>query len=113
MNKRAVSIALLSLALAANAVSAGGDGTKNPVDDFFKAFNAQPDTFAEYRFLTSPAVQQDAQARNVASQFLATELSFLGRPVDALRAFPFRGADDAHRDLPTPAAWSADRKSVV
>ena len=107
MNKRAVSIALLSLALAANAVSAGGDGTKNPVDDFFKAFNAQPDTFAEYRFLTSPAVQQDAQTRNMASQMLATHLSFLGRPMDALRAFPYRPNSAPESDLPLPSDWRA------
>lgn len=107
MNKRALAIAILSVALAANAAPAGRDAAKNPVDDFFKTFNAQPDTFAEYRFLTSPAVQQDAQTRNIATQFLATELSFLGRPLDALRAFPFRGVDGPHRDLPTPAAWAA------
>ena len=107
MNKRALAIAILSVALAANAAPAGGDAAKSPVDDFFKTFNAQPDTFAEYRFLTSPAVQQDAQTRNIATQFLATELSFLGRPLDALRAFPFRGVDEPHRDLPTPAAWAA------
>ena len=86
---RALAIAILSVALAANAAPADRDAAKNPVDDFFKAFNAQPDTFAEYRFLTSPAVQQDAQTRNMASQMVATHLSFLGRPVDALRAFPF------------------------
>ena len=107
MNKRALAVALLSVALAANAAPAGGDAAKSPVDDFFKTFNAQPDTFAEYRFLTSPAVQQDAQTRNIATQFLATELSFLGRPLDALRAFPFRGVDEPHRDLPTAAAWAA------
>ena len=107
MKKRALAIAILSVALAADAAPAGGDAAKSPVDDFFKTFNAQPDTFAEYRFLTSPAVQQDAQTRNIATQFLATELSFLGRPLDALRAFPFRGVDEPHRDLPTPAAWAA------
>ena len=107
MNKYAVAIAILSVALAANAASAGGDGAKNPVEDFFKTFNAQPDTFAEYRFLTSPAVQQDAQTRNMASQMVATHLSFLGRPVDALRAFPFRRANEPGSGLPTPSGWRA------
>lgn len=107
MNKRAHAIAVMFAALAVHASPAASDDTENPVADFFKAFNAQPDTFAEYRFLTSPAVQQDAQTRNMASQMLATHLSFLGRPVDALRAFPFRGVDAPHRDLPMPAAWTA------
>lgn len=107
MNKSALVIAVMFATLAAQASPAASDDTKNPLADFFKTFNAQPDSFAEYRLLTSPAVQQDAQTRNVASQFLATELSFLGRPLDALRAFPFRGVDAPHRDLPMPAAWSA------
>ena len=107
MNKRALVIAVLFATLAAQASPAASDDTKNPLADFFKTFNAQPDSFAEYRLLTSPAVQQDAQTRNVATQFLATELSFLGRPLDALRAFPFRGVDQPNRDLPTPAVWSA------
>ena len=107
MNKYAVAIAILSVALAANAAPADRDAAKNPVDDFFKAFNAQPDTFAEYRFLTSPAVQQDAQTRNMASQMVATHLSFLGRPVDALRAFPFRRANEPGSGLPTPSGWRA------
>ena len=106
MNKRALAIAILSVALAANASPVDGDSTNNPVADFFKSFNAQPDSFAEYRFLTSPTVQQDAQARNMATQFLATELSFLGRPLDALHAFPFRGVDAPDRDLPTPSDWT-------
>lgn len=107
MNKCALAIAILSVALAANAASAGGDGAKNPVDDFFKAFNAQPDTFAEYRFLTSPAVQQDPQARNMASQMLASHLSFLGRPVDALRTFPFRRANEPPTNPTAPPDWTA------
>lgn len=107
MNKYAVAIAILSVALVANAAPADRDAAKNPVDDFFKAFNAQPDTFAEYRFLTSPAVQQDAQTRNMASQMVATHLSFLGRPVDALRAFPFRRANEPGGGLPTPSGWRA------
>ena len=107
MNKRALAIAVMFATLAAQASPAASDDTKNPLADFFKTFNAQPDSFAEYRLLTSPAVQQDAQTRNVATQFLATELSFLGRPLDALRAFPFRGVDQPNRDLPTPAVWSA------
>ena len=106
MKKSGFAIVLVLGAVAANAASFDDDGAKNPVADFFKAFNAQPDTFAEYRLLTSPAVQQDAQTRNVATQFLATELSFLGRPLDALRAFPFRGVDGPHRELPTPTAWT-------
>ena len=107
MNRRALAIAILSVALAADAAPAGRDTAKNPVDAFFKAFNAQPDTFAEYRFLTSPAVQQDAQTRNMASQMLATHLSFLGRPVDALRAFPHRGNSAPQDDLPLPSNWMA------
>lgn len=107
MNRRALAIAILSVALAADAAPAGGDAAKDPVDDFFKAFNAQPDTFAEYRFLTSPAVQQDARTRNMASQMLATHLSFLGRPVDALRAFPYRGNSAPQDDRPMPSDWMA------
>ena len=107
MNKYAVAIVMMLGVVALNAAAFDGDDKENPVARFFQAFNAQPDTFAEYRFLTSPAVQQDAQTRNMASQMVATHLSFLGRPVDALRAFPFRGVDEPNRDLPTPALWAA------
>lgn len=105
MKKHAIAIVIMFAALPAHASPAEGDTAKDPVGAFFGDFNAQPDTFAEYRFLTSPAVQQDAHARNMASQMLATHLSFLGRPLDALRAFPFRRADKPGGDLPAPSQW--------
>jgi len=107
MKKSIVAIVLVLGAIAANAAALDGEDTTDPVADFFKAFNAQTDTFGEYRFLTNPAVQQDAQTRNMASQMVATHLSFLGRPVDALHAFPFRRANEASGDLPTPSDWTA------
>lgn len=107
MNKYALAIAMMLGAVALNAAAFDGDDEEHPVARFFQAFNAQPDTFAEYRFLTSPAVQQDARTRNMASQMVATHLSFLGRPVDALRAFPFRRANEPGGDLPTPSGWRA------
>ena len=107
MNKRALASLILFGAFAANAAAFDGEGKQNSVADFFKAFNAQPDTFAEYRFLASPVVQQDPQTRNMASQMVATHLSFLGRPVDALRAFPFRRTNEPSGDLPTPSDWAA------
>lgn len=102
---RVTAIALCTMIAAPPAQS--HDGEKDVVGAFFKAFNAQPDAFSEYRFLTSPAVQQDKQTRSLAVQLLATELSFLGRPPDALRAFPFRGTDQPRSDLPTPSAYTA------
>lgn len=107
MNKRTLAVAILLGGLAANAAAADGDARQDPVAAFFKGFNAQPDTFAEYRFLASPGVQGDPQARNMASQMMATHLSFLGRPVDALQAFPFRRADDPNAAPPAPPGWTA------
>lgn len=107
MNKHAFAILALCGALIAQPAASAGDDRKNPPPDFFKAFNAQPDTFAEYRFLTSPAIQQDAQTRNMASQMLATHLGFLGRPLDALRAFPYRRSNEPDSALPSPPAWIA------
>ena len=107
MNKRTLAVLILCSAFAANAGAFDDDPEKNPVADFFKAFNTQPDTFAEYRFLTSPAIQQDEQARNMASQMLSTHLSFLGRPLDALRAFPYRRSSEPDSALPTPSRWMA------
>ena len=107
MNKYALAIVMMLGAVTLNAAAFDGDDKENPVARFFQAFNAQPDTFAEYRFLTSPAVQQDARTRNIASQMVATHLSFLGRPVDALRAFPYRGNSAPQGDLPVPSNWIA------
>ena len=107
MKKYALAMVMMFGAFAAGATPVEGDAEKDPIGDFFKGFNSQPDTFSAYRFLTSPAVQQDEQTRNVAMQFLATVLSFVGRPLDAVRAFPSRGADQVDRDLPTPSAWKA------
>jgi hypothetical protein len=107
MKKSISAIVFVLGTIATNAAAFDGEDTKDPVARFFKAFNAQPDTFAEYRFLTSPAVQQDAQTRNMASQMVATHLSFLGRPVDALRAFPFRRANEPGDDLPASSGWKA------
>ncbi|GHB93730.1 hypothetical protein [Thermomonas carbonis] len=105
MKKIAIAIVIGFGALAVHAAPAQRDASKNPADDFFKAFNAQPDTFAEYRFLTSPVVQQDEYARNLSTQMLATHLSFLGRPVDALQSFPYRGSNAPQSDLPVPSDW--------
>lgn len=103
MKKLAFSAALAFSALTAHAAPSGGNDTKDSVGDFFKAFNAQPNAFAEYRFLTSPAVQDNERTRNLATQLLATELSFLGRPRDALQVFPLRGASETHGNLPVPS----------
>jgi hypothetical protein len=103
----ALMLALVGAATIIASPSVPASGDKDPIGAFFKDFDSQPDSFAEYRFLTSPAVQQDEQTRNLAAQLLATELSFLGRPGGALRAFPFRGKDEPRDDLPTPSTHEA------
>ncbi|MFT4178224.1 MAG: hypothetical protein QM612_01990 [Thermomonas sp.] len=106
MKRLALAFAIAAFATASYAsLTPPNVDAKNSIGEFFKTFNAQPDTFAEYRFLTSPAVQQDEQTQNLAAQLLATELSFLGRPLEALRGFPFRGSDKPSDDLPTASAY--------
>lgn len=78
----------------------------NSITQFFKELNQHQGTFAEYRFLNSPAVQGNREMRHLAVQMLATDLSFLGRPNDALRAFPMRKDDRplGNNELPVPTA---------
>lgn len=70
----------------------------DPITSFFNELNKQKDTFADYRFLTSPVVQGNPEIRNFANQMLATQLSYLGRPRDALHTYPMR-----RDDRPRPA----------
>lgn len=102
----AIAIALCTMAAAAPTPRESGEDAKNPAADFFRNLDAQQDALAEYRFLTSPAVRQDKAVRSMAGQLLATHLSLLGRPQDALRAHPFRRADEPRDDLPSPAGYT-------
>ncbi len=107
----AIGLALLATtAVAADqkqAMSAKVDPDKN----FFDELNKREGTFAKYLFLASPAVRDDPSLRELAAQMLATDLSFLGRPNDALRAFPMRKDDrprpDDELSVPTISAFNA------
>lgn len=105
----ALTIALLATTASAADKKSVATDKVDPVKDFFQILNKEQDTFGEYRFLTSPAVQNNPSTRNFAGQMLATQLSFLGRPNDALRAFPMRGNDQLRPDaeLPATTAFSA------
>lgn len=100
----AIAVVALSCMLAAHAAPDDGDDATGA---FFKAFHAQQDAFAEYRYLTSAEVQGNPLLRDMAAQLLATELSFLGRPQEALRAFPYRGASHPDQSLPTTAGFDS------
>jgi len=84
----------------------GGEGKSSP-PTFFERLNQQKTTFDEFRFMTSPEVRENPQWRGIATQMLATHYSFLGRPLDALRTFPFRKGDAPRDDLPSPSTHRA------
>lgn len=96
----------------------------DPMAELFKQLNTRKGEFAKFVYLTSPEVQGDPNKRQIAAQMLATSYSFLGRPNDALRAFPSsdRAFDldslpDKNRVHAMPAAdWvesQADRYPIV
>lgn len=111
MNKSliVIAMALLSTTATGRDQQQAATNTVNPIKDFLQELNKQKDVFGEYRFLSSPAVQSDQEMRERAAQMLATQLSFLGRPNDALRAFPNRGNDKPRPDaeLPAPSSFKA------
>ena len=114
MSRRADATTVLILALASvllpcaslQAQDAGSEGTSSTAT-FFERLNRQGTTFDEFRFMTSRDVQDNPQWRGIAAQMLATHYSFLGRPLDALRTFPFRKGDAPRDDLPSPATHRA------
>ena len=102
---------LATLAHASDTKQPDADNS-NSITEFFKKLNQYQGTFAEYRFLKSPAVQGSPETRHLAAQMLATDLSFLGRPNDALRAFPVRKDDRPLGENELPAPTTAAYKTV-
>lgn len=100
---------LLALALIAGPVpaqEAPDDGTP-PVTAFFQHLQAHRNVFDHFRFLLGQAAQHDETLKSFAAQLLATDYSFLGRPNDAIRAFPIHSDEKAPADLPNPANYEA------
>lgn len=83
---------------------------KSPTDSpsaFFKRLNLEKTPFKEFLFLSGAEVQQNPTWRGLSSQMLATQLSILGRPSDAVREFPIRNKGAAPAGLPDTAGFEA------
>lgn len=100
---------LLALALIACPVSAqdAPDDDASPSQTFFRQFHAQKTAFSQFRFVKDTGTPSDDDLRSTVAQMLATDYSFLGRPNDAVRAYPFRSNGKAPADLPDPAGYEA------
>ena len=76
-------------------------------EEFFERFDAQPDAFARFRFLSSGEVAGSPGLAGLAAQLLAAQYAFLGRPNDAIRTFPIHSRAPAPPGLPRPGAYRA------
>lgn len=76
-------------------------------EEFFERLDAQPDDFARFRFLSTEQVAASPALDGIAAQLRATQYSFLGRPNDAIRAFPIHSRAPAPPGLPGPGTYRA------
>lgn len=101
---------LLALALLAAPVYAQNaqDEDTSSSDAFFKQFNAKKTIFSQFRFtLEAKPEKSDESLQSFVAQMLATHYSFLGRPNDAIRAYPHHSEEKAPANLPDPAGYKA------
>ena len=99
---------LFVLALAAwPAIAQDAADDPSSTEAFFKQFHAQKTVFNQFRFMLKVGTPQDENLRSTVAQMLATDYSFLGRPNDAVRSYPYRSDEEAPADLPDPADYKA------
>ena len=99
---------LFVLALAAwPAIAQDAADDPSSTEAFFKQFHAQKTVFNQFRFMLKVGTPQDENLRSTVAQMLATDYSFLGRPNDAVRSYPYRSDKEAPADLPDPADYKA------
>lgn len=101
-------VCLLALALTAFPAFAQdtADGA-SPTEAFLKQYHAQETSFGRFRFMMEAGTPRDENLRSFVGQMLATEYSFLGRPNDAVRAYPIHNRNKAPAGLPDTAGYEA------
>ncbi|RDZ28427.1 hypothetical protein [Lysobacter silvisoli] len=75
--------------LAAALTAPAQDLPPDPIDEFYRQFNAQPDEYRRFLLAYGYPVGGDEALAYEVGQMLATEYGFYGRPNDADRQMPF------------------------
>lgn len=84
-------------------VSAQEHASDIRVATFFSRFHAQGDHYARFLYARQRDANHDPRLRSVVQQMVGTELSILGRPVEAARRFPSGDSRPLQGPLPTAA----------
>lgn len=98
-----LALLLSGVALLAQAQQAPLD----PVDEFYRQFNAQPDEYSRFLLAYGYDSGQDEALANEIGQMLATQYGFFGRPNDADRTMPFWEEAPAGFSLPDRRRYTA------